>query len=108
MGREALEARRHRPPKKWLACFTVDDPAVVLLGGETIFRDGERVGWLTSGGWGYTVGANIGYGYVRNSGGVTGDYLEAGSYALEAATGRVPCAIRMRALYDPKSARVRD
>ena len=26
----------------------------VLLGRETIYRDGERVGWLTSGGFGYT------------------------------------------------------
>ena len=26
----------------------------------------SRVGWLASGGWGYTVGANIGYGYVRD------------------------------------------
>ena len=56
--------------KKRLAGFTVDDPEVVLLGRETIYRDGERVGWLTSGGFGYTVGKAIGYGYVRNAAGV--------------------------------------
>ena len=47
------------------------DPAVVLLGRETIYRDGERVGWLTSGGYGYTIDRSIGYGYVRNPDGVT-------------------------------------
>ena len=40
---------------------------------ETIFRDGVRVGWLTSAGFGYTVGRSIGLGYVRNPAGVTAD-----------------------------------
>ena len=38
----------------------------MLLGRETIYRDGKRVGWLSSGGYGYTVGRSIGYGYVRD------------------------------------------
>ena len=56
LGREALERQRRDGLNKRLAGFTVDDPEVVLLGRETIFRDGERVGWLTSGGFGYTLG----------------------------------------------------
>ena len=79
---------------------------MVLLGRETIYRDGERVGWLTSGGWGYTVAANIGYGYVRNGGGVTTEYLEGGAYELEVATRRVPCELHLGPLYDPKMERV--
>jgi 4-methylaminobutanoate oxidase (formaldehyde-forming) len=67
LGREALTAQAAGPLEKRLACFTVADPGVVLLGRETIYRDGARVGWLTSGGWGYTVEKNIGYGYVRNA-----------------------------------------
>ena len=50
---------------KRLAGFTTD-PAVVLLGRETIYRDGERVGWLSSAGFGYTIDRSIGYGYVRH------------------------------------------
>ena len=107
LGREALAAQRDAPLAKRLACFTVDDPAVVLLGRETIYRDGERVGWLTSGGWGYTVAANIGYGYVRNGGGVTTEYLEGGAYELEVATRRVPCELHLGPLYDPKMERVK-
>ena len=63
---------------KRLACFTVDDPDIVLLGRETILRNGEPVGYLTSGGYGYTVGKNIGYGYVRNGDGVSDDFLAHG------------------------------
>ena len=66
IGREALLSKQKQPLKKRLACFTINDPDVVLLGRETIYRNGEVVGWLTSGGWGYTVNKNIGYGYVRN------------------------------------------
>ena len=107
LGREALAAQKESPLTKRLACFTVDDPEVVLLGRETIYRDGLRVGWLTSAGWGYTVRMNIGYGYVRNRDGVSTEYLEAGDYELEVATRRVPCTLHMTALYDPKMERVK-
>jgi sarcosine dehydrogenase len=107
LGRDALERQRRDGLKKRLAGFTVDDPEVILLGRETIYRDGERVGWLTSGGFGYTVGRAIGYGYVRNPAGVDVDYLRSGRYELEVATERVPATLHLRALYYPEMARVR-
>ncbi len=107
MGREALQRQRETPLKKRLAGFTVDDPAVVLLGRETIYRDGERVGWLSSGGYGYTLGRGIGYGYVRSSHGVSAEFLEGGRYELEVATERVPCTIQLQPLYDPRMQRVK-
>lgn len=105
-GRGAVEAQQRDGVKKMLACFTAD-PAVVLLGRETIYRNGERVGWLTSGGYGYTVEKSIGYGYVRNPAGVDRAYIEAGTYELEVATTRVPCAVHTAPLYDPGMARVK-
>ncbi len=107
LGREAIQQAAGRPPGKVLSCFTNDDPDVVLLGRETLYRNDERVGWLSSGGWGYTVEKNIGYGYVRNDTGVTRDYLESGAYELEVAARRVPCEIRFGALYDPNMERVK-
>ena len=101
LGREALSAQAAQPLEKRLACFTVADPGVVLLGRETIYRDRARVGWLTSAGWGYTVEKNIGYGYVRNAEGVDDDHLFGGRYELEVAGERVPCEIHGQALYDP-------
>jgi 4-methylaminobutanoate oxidase (formaldehyde-forming) len=107
-GRAALEAQRSRPLAKRLACFTLDDPDVILLGRETIFRDGRQAGWLTSAGWGYTVGANIGYGYVRDAGGVTDAMLAGGDYALEVAGERVSCRVHTGALVDPAHRRIRE
>ncbi|MBX3496648.1 MAG: GcvT family protein [Parvibaculum sp.] len=106
-GREAILAQKETGLRKMLACFTVDDPGTILLGRETIYRNGERIGWLTSGGYGYTIGKSIGYGYVRNKAGVTADYVMDGSYELEVATERVRAAVYLGPLYDPKMERIK-
>jgi glycine cleavage system aminomethyltransferase T len=49
-----------------LAGFAVADPETVLLGRETIYRDGRRVGWPASGGWCHRLNLRLGYGYVRD------------------------------------------
>lgn len=97
-GRAAMETQKQDGVKKMLAGFTVDDPSVVLLGRETIFRNGMRVGWLSSGGFGYTVKQSIGYGYIRNLEGVDENYIEAGDYELEVATVRIPCKVHLKPL----------
>jgi 4-methylaminobutanoate oxidase (formaldehyde-forming) len=108
LGREALEAQRGKPLPRLLAGFTVDDPDVVLLGRETIYCDGNRVGWLSSAGWGYTVEKNIGLGYVRDpERGVDAEYVLSGSYELEVATERVPAQPFLKPLYDPELKRVK-
>ena len=107
LGREAVAAQLAGGVKKRLAGFTVDDPAVILLGRETIYRDGVRVGWLSSGGFGHTLGKPIGYGYVRNADGVAENWMKIGRYELEVASERVPCQIHVTALYDPLNARIK-
>jgi sarcosine dehydrogenase len=107
LGRAAVEKSANSPLTKRLTTFTVADPKILLAGRETILRDGKRVGYLTSGGWGYTVGANIGMGYVRNPEGVTDDFLKSGTYELEVATERVPAALSLGVLYDPAMARIK-
>ena len=105
-GRSALEAQVGQLTRR-LVCFTVVDPAVVLLGRETIYGDDRRLGWLTSGGFGYTVGRPIGFGYVSDPDGVGDDALRSRDYELEVAGTQVPCELELRAVYDPTSSRVR-
>jgi 4-methylaminobutanoate oxidase (formaldehyde-forming) len=105
-GRAAVAAQRSDGVRKMLAGFTCD-PAVVLLGRETIYRDGQRVGWLTSGGYGYTIGRSIGYGYVRDPDGVTADDVLGASYELEVGGRRVAAEVSLRPFYDPTNARVK-
>jgi sarcosine dehydrogenase len=106
-GRDALEAQARDKLPRLLAGFTAN-PSVVLLGRETIYRDGKRVGWLTSGGYGYTVGRPIGYGYVRNpENGVDREMVLSGHYELEVATVRVPAEVFLEPLYDPTMSRIK-
>ena len=107
LGRRALEAIGGAALTKRLAAFTVDDPEVVLLGRETILRDGEPVGYLTSGGFGYTIGQPIGYGYVRNPEGVSDAFIGDGNYELVVAMEPVKARIHMQPLYDAAGARVK-
>ncbi len=105
-GRDALA--KVTKPKKLMATFVIDDPDVVLLGRETIYRNGERVGWLSSGGFGHTIGKPIGMGYVRQpETGVDADYVMSGTYELDVATTRVPCTVHLQPLFDPKMERVK-
>ncbi len=104
IGRGALEDAG--PLRKRLVGFTLDDPEAVLMGRETILRDGVQVGYLTSGGYGYTVGKSIGYGYMR--GGDLGDYaLMAGRYELVVANEVFPAQIGLRPFYDPDNIRIK-
>ena len=107
LGRETLAEQQRQGLTRRLACFTTVDKGVVLLGRETIYRNGERVGWLTSGGYGYTVDKSIGYGYVRNLAGVDREFLRSGDYALEVANERVPARIHFGPIYDPRNERIR-
>ena len=106
-GRQAIERTAREKLPRLLAGFTTDDPQAILLGRETIYRDGVAVGWLSSGGFGYTIGKPIGYGYVRAAAGVDRAFVLAGSYELEIAGERVPAQVSLDPFYDPKGLRVR-
>jgi len=107
LGREAIEEQRRQPLAKRLVCFTLDDENVTLQGRETILRNGQPVGWLTSGNWGHTIGKNIGYGYIRHADGVSDDYLRRGTYQLEVACELFACTYEPDILYDPGMGRIK-
>ena len=79
----------------------------MLVGRETILRNGAPVGYLTSGGFGYTLGRSIGYGYVRNADGVSDDFLLSGRYELLVASETYPAEIGLSPFHDPAGERVK-
>jgi 4-methylaminobutanoate oxidase (formaldehyde-forming) len=107
LGRAALEAAHGKPLTKSLMTFTVEDPTAVLVGRETVLRDGQAVGYLTSGGYGYSIGKSIGLGYVRHAPGVTEPWLTAGRYALVIAGAETPASLSLKPLIDPEGARIK-
>jgi 4-methylaminobutanoate oxidase (formaldehyde-forming) len=99
IGRAALAAE----PRQRLVCLVLDDPRAVALGSEPVrSAEGEIVGRVTSGGYGYTVGASIAYAYVPL------DRTEPGTrLAVDIFGDWVPAEVRAEPLYDPKGERVR-
>jgi sarcosine dehydrogenase len=101
MGRAAAEQAASGPLRKRMAGFTTDDAGITLLGRETILRDGEFAGYLSSGGFGYTIGKPVGYGYLRNAGGVSEEWIKAGRYELVVAGERIAAQVWLEPMYDP-------
>jgi glycine cleavage system aminomethyltransferase T/glycine/D-amino acid oxidase-like deaminating enzyme len=98
IGREALAARS---PERRLRCLVLDDPRSVALGNEPVRIEGEVVGRVTSGGYGYTVERSIAYAYLP-PGHDVGTAVEVDIF------GRwVPGEVASEPLYDAEGARVR-
>ena len=71
--------------------------------GEAVWRDGRVLGRLRSGGYGYTVGRNIGFVYVpAELAQAVGTPLE-----VEVFGERVSAEVAHDVLYDPQGARIR-
>jgi 4-methylaminobutanoate oxidase (formaldehyde-forming) len=63
IGRDALVQAKANGIQRKLCTLTID-PNCVIYGGEAVMQDGKVVGRLRSGGYGYTVGINIGLVYL--------------------------------------------
>jgi glycine cleavage system aminomethyltransferase T/glycine/D-amino acid oxidase-like deaminating enzyme len=67
VGRDALVTAKAAGLRKRLRCLVLDDPRSVCLGNEPVRIDGEIAGRVTSGGYGFAVGASIAYAYLPPS-----------------------------------------
>jgi 4-methylaminobutanoate oxidase (formaldehyde-forming) len=62
IGREALLAAGE--PERRLRCLLLADPRAVALGSEPVRVEGQAIGRVTSGGYGYSVERSIAYAYL--------------------------------------------
>ncbi len=107
IGRDALLRASDKPPTRRLVQFKLGDPAPLLHHDEPIVMDGRRIGLLTSGSYGHTLGAALGMGYVRHPDGVTADLLRSARFEIEIAGERYPAEASLRPFFDPRGERMR-
>jgi 4-methylaminobutanoate oxidase (formaldehyde-forming) len=109
LGREAVEAAHSAGVRRRLVSFVVDDPEVMMWGGELLLRDGLGTGQVTSAAFGTTTGACVGLAYVWRPDGeiVTPDYLADGSWQVNVGGALVAARVSLKAPYDPASERIR-
>jgi 4-methylaminobutanoate oxidase (formaldehyde-forming) len=99
---DALVAAKAAGPTRRLRCLVLDDPRSVCLGNEPVRVDGEVVGRVTSGGYGFSVERSIAYAYLppdRSAVGTTGDIEVFGEW--------IGFEVAREPLYDPAGARIR-
>lgn len=106
IGRDAVLRKRDAGLDARMVQFKLTDPEPLLYHNEPILRDGDVVGYLTSGNYGHWLGAAIGMGYVPCRG-ETPDALLASSYEIEIAGTRVAAEASLKPMYDPKAERVK-
>jgi len=107
IGREAIAPQCGEVLNKRLVMFKLCDPEPVLFHDELIRLDGEIVGYISSGAYGFTLGRSVGMGYVRHPGGVTTDLIENSRFEIEIACERHRAEASFRAFYDPAGKRVK-
>ena len=106
IGREALLKSKSQGLTRRLCTLTLGDAACVLYGGEAVYAGGREngriVSRLRSGGYGYTVGKNIGYAYLPIDLAKEGTPLE-----VEVFGQRVKAEVAPDVLFDRKGDRIR-
>ena len=97
-----------------------DNTTTLPWGNESIYRNGKYAGYVTSAGFGHTLGKAVCMGYVcapgnskqsgvmgggreKSTGVVTHQYLKEGSYEIEIDEKLWPANLHMTPPYDPKS-----
>lgn len=104
VGRAALEGRDPEAVKRRLACLTIADPADTVMGGEPVCVPGAEsaIGYVTSAGYGHTVGTGIAYAWLPAEHAEPGVELEIGYFSR-----RVPALVAAEPLFDPQMLRLR-
>jgi len=106
IGRDAVLRKQDEGLSNRMLQFRLTDPEPLLYHNEPIVRDGDIVGYLSSGAYGHALGGAMGLGYVPCKGQTAADVL-ASTYEIDVAGTRVRAEASLKPIYDPKSERVK-
>ncbi|ADU46951.1 FAD dependent oxidoreductase [Intrasporangium calvum DSM 43043] len=113
IGREAVLARQAANAAaggmaRRMVQVRLLDPGPLLFHAEIVLRDGQPVGYVRAGSYGWTLGSAVGLAMVEGGGQpVTSEWLASGRWEIDVAGTRCAAAVSVRPMYDPTSARVR-
>jgi len=106
IGREAVLEKKETGLEMRMVQFKLTDPEPLLYHNEPVLRDGEIVGYLSSGAYGHHLGGAMGLGYVPCKG-ETPAQLLASRYEIDVMGTRVQAQASLKPMYDPASERVK-
>ena len=102
IGREALVKQKEAGTKQKLCCIAISDSRSIALGKEPIRVGDEIISWVTSGGYGYSVGVSMAYAYLPI------EYAKPGTALnIEFFGTQVDAEVVKSPLWDPKGERIK-
>ncbi|MEM7071437.1 MAG: glycine cleavage T C-terminal barrel domain-containing protein [Pseudomonadota bacterium] len=108
IGKKAIEKKRTKPLAKRLVQFSLKDPSPMLYHNEPILRDGQIVGYITSGNYSHHQQSAIGMGYVQINNNEKPKDLLNSKYEIEVAGNRFSASASLNGWYDPKHLKMKD
>ena len=106
IGKGAVAERKESGPHNRMVQFLLEEPEPLLFHNEPIVRDGEYVGYLSSGNYGHHLGGAVGLGYVPSKGEKPADVL-ASNYEIDVMGTKIKATASLKPMYDPRSERVK-
>ena len=107
IGRDAYLARRAENKGPFLCSVKLPDPGPLLHGNEPVLRDAEVAGYVTSGAYGYAVGAAVGLCFVSLPKGSKNKHaIEDGDYAVMVEGQKIAAEVSLTPFYDPAGKRM--
>ena len=107
IGHQALSQQQGAQSRRLVHVAINSTDAPFMIHDEPIYRNGEPVGLTTSAAWGHRIGKSLAIAELTHAAGVTKDWLEAGTFAVEVALQRYPITVQFAPFYDPKSSRMK-
>ena len=106
IGKKAVIDKKECGLEKRLVQFQLTDPGPLLYHNEPIMRDGEIVGYISSGNYGHKLGGAIGMGYVpcKNE---SPEELLSSKFEIDVAGTICAAKASLKPLYDPLSKRTK-
>jgi len=101
IGKDALETVREEGIDSKITPLTLDDSTDIMLSGRPVLKDGEAIGYVQAGNYGYSIGESIAYTYVPV------EHAEAGtSVQIQCEGETYDATVRDEPLFDPARERI--
>jgi dimethylglycine dehydrogenase len=104
IGRAAAIRERDTGGTLRRVSFVVDATDAEALGDEPVWHSGKVIGWVTSGGYGHSVGASLAQAYVPKE---LAEDTAPGAFELEIIGERRPATLIVEPLFDPSGRKMR-
>ncbi|XP_058806146.1 sarcosine dehydrogenase, mitochondrial [Phymastichus coffea] len=109
LGSDVVEKLRKEGITKKLVTLHVEEQ-VPMWGLETVYRNGEIVGYLRRAEYAHTLGYSIGHSYIKHPKDeiVTNEFLMSGKYEVEIRGKMYPAQMYLKSPFDPHNKRLLD